>query len=208
MNLRNGDISNLTNDGVIGRRSTNNLPLYKPQFWEKVEDLDYNGNVKDPFNSCMPPSVPRMGAPRRIVLMPSEVMLFYAIGFQRNDFRLVPIGPRTRQPDRDGSWMGDPVARWEGDTLVVETIGFNDATWFGPQGYFHSYEMKVTEKFRREGNRLTYESIVDDPEVLQRPWVRDPQSFTLITTPGYRLEDAPPCSDRNVKEQVGKQREM
>ncbi len=206
--LRNGDMSNLTNDGVISRRSTNNIPLYKPEFWEKVEDLDYNGNVTDPFNHCMPPSIPRMGTPRRIIQTPNEVLFFYAIGFQRNDYRAIPIGPRTVQPDRDGTWMGSPWAHWEGDTLVVETIGFNDQTWFGPQGYLHGYEMKVTEKFRREGNRLIYESIVEDPEYLQRPWVRDPVTLSLNTTPGFRMAEAPPCSDRDVKNQVGKQREM
>jgi len=208
MNLRNGDISNLTNDGVIGRRSTNNLPLYKPQFWEKVEDLDYHGNQQDPFNSCMPPSVPRMGAPRRIVQTPTEIFLFYAIQFQRNDFRIVPIGARTRQPDRDGSWMGDPVARWDGDTLVIESIGFNPGSWFGPQGYLHGYEMKVTETLRRDGDRLIYNSTVDDPEYLQKPWQRDQVVLNRIATPGYRLEETPPCSDRDLEHQVGKQREM
>lgn len=208
MNLRNGDISNLTNDGVIGRRATNNIPLYKPEFWEKVEDLDYNGNVADPFNHCMPPSVPRMGAPRRIVHLPNEVILFYAVQFQKNDFRIVPIGPRTRQPDRDGSWMGEPVGRWDGDTLVIETIGFNDQTWFAPQGYLHGYEMKVTETFRREGNRLVYQATVEDPEYLQKPWVKDPVTLNLNAASGVRLEEAPPCSDRDVKNQVGKQREM
>ncbi len=208
MSLRNGDISNLTNDGVIARRSTDNLPLYKPQYWDKVEDLDYNGNQQDPFNSCMPPSVPRIGVPRRIILTPDEAHFFYAITFQRNDYRSIPIGPRTEQPDRDGTWMGSPVAHWDGDTLVVETIGFNDQTWFGPQGYVHGYDMKVTETFKREGDRLIYNSTVEDPEYLQRPWVRDPQVLSLITTPGYRMAEAPPCSDRNQKDQVGKQREM
>jgi hypothetical protein len=208
MNLRNGDISNLTNDGVIARRSTDNLPLYKPKYWDQVEDLDYNGNVKDPFNSCMPPGVPRIGAPRRIILTPNEVHFFYVVGFQRNDYRSVPIGPRTTQPDRDGAWSGEPVAHWEGDTLVVETIGFDESSWIGPQGYIHSYDMKVIERFTRKGDQLSYETTVEDPEYLQKPWVKDPQVLVPITTPGYRLAEAPPCSDRNIHEQVGKQREM
>jgi hypothetical protein len=69
--LRNGDISNLTNDGVLLRRATNNLPKYKPEHWDKVLELDYEGNLLDPFNSCMPMSVPRMGAPRRIIVLPN-----------------------------------------------------------------------------------------------------------------------------------------
>ena len=73
---------------------------------------NYNGNVEDPFNTCMPPGVGRMAAPRRIVQTAGELFFFHAIQFQRNDFRIVPIGPRATQPDRDGSYMGSPAARW------------------------------------------------------------------------------------------------
>jgi hypothetical protein len=209
MNLRNGDISNLTNDGVIGRRSTDNLPLYKPKYWDKVEDEDYNGNKTDPFNTCMPPGVPRMGVPRKIVMLPNEALFFYAIGFQRNDFRIVPIAAkRAVEVDRDGLWQGYPLGHWEGDTFVVETVGFNNESWIGPQGYVHGYDMKVTERFRRVGNRMTYESTVEDPEFLQKPWVRDPQTLALITGPAAQLGEAAPCSDRNINDEVGKQREM
>jgi len=98
--LRNGDISNLTNDGVIARRSGDNLPIYKPEHWDRVLDLDYNGNLEDPFNSCMPPSVPRMGPPRRIVQLPNEMLFFHAIPFQCNDYRSVPVGNRVHPVDR------------------------------------------------------------------------------------------------------------
>jgi hypothetical protein len=206
--VRNGDISNLTNDGVIARRSTDNLPLYKPEYWDRVLELDYNGNLEDPFNSCMPPSVPRMGPPRRIVQVADEVFFFYQITFQRNDFRNVPIGERTHPVDRDGTYIGDPIAHWEGDTLVVVTEGFNDQSWLGPQGYIHGYELKVTEKFRRDGDKLVYDVTVEDPEYLQKPWVRDTVVLTRIKTPNYRMEEAPPCSDRDNKNLVGKQREQ
>jgi hypothetical protein len=208
MRVRNGDISNLTNDGVIARRSTNNIPLYKPEYWERVLDLDYHGNLQDPFNSCMPPGVPRMGAPRRIVLLPSEVFFFHAITFQRNDYRAVPIGERLQPVDPDGTWMGDPIARWDGDTLVVVTEAFNDQSWIAPQGYIHGYEMKVTEKFRRDGNKLYYDVTVEDPEYLQKPWVKDTVILNKIMDPKYRMEESPPCSDRDNKNLVGKQREM
>ena len=53
---------------------------------------------------------------------------------------------------QDISYFGDAVGHWEGDTLVVESVGFNDDTWLASGGYFHSYDMKVTERLRREGN--------------------------------------------------------
>jgi hypothetical protein len=206
--VRNGDISNLTNDGVIARRSTDNLPLYKPEYWSRVLEMDWNGNQEDPFNSCMPPSVPRMGPPRRIVQMGDEVFLFYAIIFQRNDYRDVPIGERKHPVDRDGTYLGDPAAHWEGDTLVVVTEGFNDQSWIGPQGYIHGYDMKVTERFHRDGDTLDYDVTVEDPEYLQRPWVFNTAHLKRINTPDYRMEESPPCSDRDNKNLVGKQREM
>jgi hypothetical protein len=206
--LRNGDISNLTNDGVIARRATNNLPLYKPQYWDRVTDLDYNGNLEDPFNSCMPPSVPRMGPPRRIVQLGDEVLMFYAIIFQRNDYRSIPVGERVQPVDRDGTYMGDPIGHWDGDTFVVVTEGFNDQSWLGPQGYIHGYDLKVTEKFRREGDKLYYDVTVEDPEYLQKPWVRETMTLNRIADPKYRMEESPPCSDRDNKNLVGKQREM
>jgi hypothetical protein len=206
--LRNGDISNLTNDGVIARRGTDNIPLYKPEYWERVLDLDYHGNLQDPFNSCMPPSVPRMGPPRRIVQLPTEMFFFHAIIFQRNDFRTIPIGERLQPVDPDGTWMGDPLGHWDGDTFVVVTEGFNDQSWIAPQGYMHGYDMKVTEKFRRDGNKLYYDVTVEDPEYFQKPWVKDTVVLNRITDPKARMEESPPCSDRDNKNLVGKQREM
>lgn len=206
--LRNGDISNLTNDGVIARRSGDNLPLYKPEYWDKVLQLDFNGNLRDPFNTCMPPSVPRVGAPVRIVQLPNEVFFFYSIIFQRNDFRLIPIGPRTHPIDRDGSWLGDPVGHWDGDTLVVETQGFNDQTWIGPEGYLHGYDLKVTEKFRREGDTIIFDVTVEDPEYLQKPWVFETRRLRRNTTPNFRMAESPPCSERDNSHLQGKNREM
>jgi len=206
--LRNGDISNLTNDGVIQRRSGNNLPVYKPEHWDKVLQDDYDGNLLDTFNSCMPMSLPRMGPPVRIVQTPTDFIFIYTVPFQRNDFRIIPMGPRKHKLDRDGSWLGDPVARWDGDTLVVETEGFNDQTWLGPEGYIHGYELKITERFKRNGNTMDYDVTAEDPEFLSRPWVLQTRTLRLNTSPDYRLEESPPCSERDNKHLVGKNREM
>jgi len=67
--------------------------------------------------------------------------------------------------------MGIGIGRWEGDTLVVESIGFIDTTWIGRGGFFHSSEMRVVEKFRREGDAIFYDVTVEDPEVLVEPLV-------------------------------------
>jgi hypothetical protein len=206
--LRNGDISNLTNDNVIARRVSDNMPIYKPEYWAKVEELDHNGNKMDPFVHCMPPAVPRLGPPAQIIQMPNQILFFYRVAFQRNDFKIIPIGPRTHPLDPDGTWTGDSIAKWDGDTLVVETEGFNDQSWIDSQGYLHGYNMKTTERFHRDGNSLIYSVTVEDPDYLARPWVIEPQKLGKIDMPNYYLDDAPPCSDRDADHQVGTQREL
>ena len=63
------------------------------------------------------------------------------------------------------------MGRWEGDTLVIDSIGFIDTTWLARGGFFHSDRMHVVEKFTRQGNTLLYDVTVEDPEVLVEPWV-------------------------------------
>ena len=67
--------------------------------------------------------------------------------------------------------MGVTAGRWEGDTLVLDSIGFIDTTWIGRGGFFHSGEMHVVEKFTRQGDTLLYDVTIEDPEVLLEPWV-------------------------------------
>jgi hypothetical protein len=208
VNLRYGDIANLTNDNVIGRRAPDNLPLYKPEYWDIVLENDLEGNQRDPFNSCLPIGLPRLGPPARIIQTATELVLQYTVPFQRNEIRIVPIGPRSHKVDHDGTWFGDPVANWDGDTLVIETIGFNDQTWIGPEGYIHGYELKVTERLRREGDALHYDVVTEDPEFLQKPWVQPTTRLNLVRRPGYRIEESPPCSERDNEHIVAKNREL
>ena len=63
------------------------------------------------------------------------------------------------------------MGRWEGDTLVLDSIGFIDTTWLGRGGFFHSDKMHVVEKFTRQGDAILYDVTVEDPEVLVEPWV-------------------------------------
>ena len=207
--VRNGDFANLTNDGVLARRSHNNLPKYKPQFWEKVTDLDYEGNILDPVNSCMPESVTRLGPPRFIIVMPTHVALLYNGFVQRPESRLVPFGPRTHPVSRDGTWMGEPIARWDGDALVIETEGFNAESWIDAMGYLHGYDMKTTERFQPKGpDGYEYTLTVEDPEYLVEPWVKDTIVMSKSKNQNGVIPDTPPCSERDKQYMVGKTREL
>src|SRR5262249_59353925 len=122
-------------------------------------DLDRNTNTVDPIFKCQPYGVPRMGPPTKIVQTANEVIFLYAApgaGTQPNDFRIIPTDGRDHDPVRaqDVSYYGDSVGHWEGETLVIDSVGFNDITWLVRGGCFHTCNTHVTEKLRRAGNNL------------------------------------------------------
>ena len=98
-----------------------------------------------------------------------------------NEFRMIPFS-RTEHSENDAyafSYFGVGVAKWEGDTLVIESIGFSDETWLGRGGYFHTDQMKLIERYTRQGNTMVYEVTVEDPEVLVEPWVMNRRILAL-----------------------------
>ena len=136
---------NFERDAGVRLRADPNKPLYKPEFWDHVQDLDERGNFEDPAFTCYPYGLPRAGAPDKILQTPTEMIFLYRA---RNEFRVIPTDGRPLPPvDKwEGvSWYGTSVGRWEGDTLVIESVDFTDQSWLGWPGYFHSNDMKVTE---------------------------------------------------------------
>jgi hypothetical protein len=86
-------------------------------------------------------------------------------------FRVIPTNGGAHQADLDPTWMGDSIGRWEGDTLVVDTIGFNDKTEI-PGGYKHTEDLHVVERFRRSNfDAIEYEATIEDPNVFVKPWI-------------------------------------
>lgn len=189
--------TNQNNDGEFTGRTDPNRPLYKPEHWDKVQDLDYNTNTMDPMFQCLPDGVPRMGPPPKIVQTATEVIFFYTSA-RNHDYRIIPTDGRAHDPvlAQDISFYGHAVGHWEGDTLVVDSRGFNDVTWITNRGgYFHSEKMRVIERFRREGNTLHYQVTVEDPEVLLQPWVMNPRVLKLNPDPQTILYEGDLCRD-------------
>ena len=157
--------------GMLGR------PIYKPEYWDKVQQLDMWTNKEDPVMTCQPLGLPRQGPPRRIYQTENDVTFLYGqfadAGGGLAEFRVIPIGNREHGPDAKfaNKYYGDTVARWEGDTLVLDSIGFVDTTWIGRGGYFHSDKMHVVERFTRVGDSINYDVTLDDSEVLAEPLV-------------------------------------
>jgi hypothetical protein len=101
---------------------------------------------------------------------------------------VIPTDGRKHDPnDLTTRYMGHTVGQWEGDTLVLDSVGFNDQTWLARGGFFHSDQMHVVEKLTRKGGEILYEVTVEDPEVLVEPWVMTPWRLTLNRNPDAGL---------------------
>jgi hypothetical protein len=110
-----------------------------------------------------------------------------------NAIRFIPLDGRPLSPDPDPAWMGTAVGRWEGDTLVIESAGYNDKTEV--HGFLHTESLHVIERFKKlENGSLQYEVTVEDPNVWVRPWVIPARTFPLRPETEYVSEfvcDAP-----------------
>jgi hypothetical protein len=180
-----------SDQGALQRAFGWNKPLYKPEFWDKVRSLDFSKVDVDPVSHCRPAGVPRQASPAKIMQSEHEIALFQS----HIRVRTIPLDGRGHQEvDYDESFYdGVPAASWDGDTLVIKSIGFNGVTWLQWQGYFHTDRMEVTERLRREGELLFYNFTVEDPAVLVEPWNSD----TFVSMQGADryapLRETPPC---------------
>src|SRR3984957_12652043 len=171
------------------------LPEYKAQYLAKVKLLNQNQVKEDGALHCMNPGVPRIGAPHQIVQTPKQVIFLYADA-TGNQWRVIPVDGRGHgtDPDAEGTYNGDSVGHWEGDTLVVDVTRLTDETWLGDNGLFHSRKLHVTERLRRAGDTIQYQVTAEDPEVLLRPWTLS----RTLTLQSDALEEAAPCVDKDA----------
>jgi hypothetical protein len=174
---------------VRGALPFTDAPSYKPQYMAKVKDLDDHQSKVDAVFYCGRPGVPRIGPPRKIVQLPSEIIFFYE-DISGDPYRIIPTDGRPHRANANPSHYGDSIGRWEGGVLVVDARNFVEETWFGEYGYFHSAEMRVVERLWKDGNNLVWQATVEDPVVLMTPWVAAPRVVTPSTEP---LEESPRC---------------
>jgi hypothetical protein len=178
-------------------------PQYKPEFKDKVVMMGKDPNHYDPtIYSCLPPGVPRIGAPNMITETDGVVIFLYGgrvsignSGRPYSTFRVIPMDKPHRKVDDDfdPNPMGDSVGHWEGNTMVIDTIGFDDTTWFGAAGYFHTDAMHVIERLTRKGDTLEYSATVEDPQVLAKPFDLRTQVFKIGGPGDILYNEDPPC---------------
>ena len=187
-----------------------NQPLYKPEYWDKVIEMDQWTNKYDPVMSCKPLGIPRQGPPRRIFHGENDITMIYGAGSDGAggyaEFRMVPINNELKHdPNRANNYtyMGYTIGRWEGDSLILDSIGFTDETWLARGGWIHSDQMRVIEKFTRTGNQMLYEVTVEDPVMFIEPWVMP--AITMRNTGGNTIiAERGACSETEL-EQVSSQ---
>jgi len=143
---------------------------YQSGALEKRKENFRNRLTHDPVERCYMAGVPRttyLPSPFQILQTPEAVII---LSEYVHTWRWIPTTSVARYEGYE-SWMGDSRGRWEGNTLVVETTGFNDQTWFDHSGNFHSDALKVLERFTRTAaDTINYEATIEDPKVFTRPW--------------------------------------
>ena len=197
--LSKGELVNLTSRNRdladIARRAANpNQPPYKPELVAKVKANAARQTDLDGTFYCRPAGVPRMGPPSQIVASSNGVAFLYE---DSNTFRFIPTDGRSHATDPNYySYMGDSVGHWEGDTLVVNVTHLTDESWLNEDGTFHSRQMHVVERLRRQGNVLHYDVTVEDPVVFTRPWQMTRRDLLLSKE---ALEESEPCEELDRK---------
>jgi len=150
--------------------------------WGEADFKAYDPAKFDYTGHCLPAGLTRQmntPMPMEIFQEPNRIAILWEAW---NTFVVIPTDGRDHPKKVDATWMGNSVGHWEGDTLVVDSIGFNDKTRLDTIGHPHSDQLHVIQKFRRaDAMHIDYEVTVDDPKAYTRPWSNKRQ-FTLKPT--------------------------
>jgi hypothetical protein len=176
------------------------------QPWAKkvYEERIANIQLEDPEARCLPPGIPRLMAtpfPFQIYQQPDRVLFVFEGG--THIWRVVYTDGRQHPKDPNPTYLGDSVGHWEGDTLVVDVVGFNDRTWLDQDGHPHTEALHVIERYTRVNeNTLHYEVTIDDPMAYTKPWTT---SYTIPWAAGWEpMEYVCQENNKDVQHMVGK----
>jgi hypothetical protein len=139
-----------------------------------------NQGKDSPVAHCKPSGLPIVNSvplPYKIIQMPRLIVILYE---ENTVFRQIFMDGRRLVKDAEPKFMGYSSGKWEGDTLVVETVGFNDQTWLDGMGHPHSDALRVIERFRRrDAGHLEIETTIEDPRTYTKPITFTPKA-TLV----------------------------
>jgi hypothetical protein len=143
---------------------------------KKLMDTRTGKWAEDPEAHCLPTGVPRMAPyPWRMVQSVDGKYVFILFEGNIHSYRQIFLDGRPHPKDPDPTWYGHSTGRWEGDTLVVDTVGYNDKFWFSAAGWPHTTQLHTVERFTRtDFNTLSWDITITDPGAYAKP-------FTLQT---------------------------
>ena len=124
------------------------------------------------LRTCLPPGTPRIYLqpfPLQVVQTSKEIIILYEYD---HTVRHIFMDGRQHPADITPTYMGHSIGKWDGDTLVVDTTGFNEKTWLDRDGHHHSDELHVVERFHRvDRDNMQIDITMEDPKALVKPWV-------------------------------------
>jgi hypothetical protein len=164
--------------GGSGRGGAKSEPQVPFQPWAAaVYNYNSSNNSKyDPEGYCLPPGGPRLMAtpyPMEIIQLPEQKRIIMVFEGATHIWREIYMDgrPHPQGDDLNPTYLGHSVGRWEGDTLVVDVVGFNEQTWMDYYGHPHTDMLHIVEKFSRPTkNTLAYEATFDDPGAYTKPF--------------------------------------
>jgi len=172
---------------------------FTPEGLKLFQERKANFSKDDPEGYCLPPGVPRYTGtpyPFQIVQLPDKVVILYEGAAHM--YRTIYMDGRkhTEQDTLNPSWMGESIGHYDGnDSLVVDTIGFNDRSWLDQDGHPHTEALHTVERFERtDEETLHYQVTIEDPNAYTRTWTT---SYTVPWAPGaVPMEYV--CNENNV----------
>ena len=142
-----------------------------PEAARQAKSIDLR---QDPSKMCQPVGPFRMIAAKetKIELVPVSSMIVMLFEDLSHGMMRTIYLKRGHKPKTEPTWLGDSVGRWEGNTLIVDTIGFNDQTWLNDGGAQHSEALHLVERIRPvlDGQYLEYKVTAEDPKTLAKPY--------------------------------------
>jgi hypothetical protein len=202
----NGDTPNLRNLKYLSNLAADFKPGEFPiQSWaEALTRQRTPGGNEWPPARCLPSGVPVLNTGNRmlkIIQQPDLVVMLYEVFGQ---FRQIFVDGRTLPKDPNPTWLGYSVGHWDGDVLVVDTVGFNGKTWLDVMGHPATEALHVTERFhRRDFGHLDIQLTIDDPKAYAKPWTVTLQPMQLDPN-NELLEDVCNENEKDLKHLVAK----
>jgi hypothetical protein len=164
---------------------------FQPWALALYEHRQRNGLKDDPVRACISPAGPRhlhTAGGFRIIQDPTYERVYLLFGGGNRNWRVAFMDGRAppNPEEVSGTYFGHQAGRWEGDTLVVVSSGFNARFWFSNGGLPHTEALRLTERFSRpDYDTLKYEVTVDDPYTYTRPWTAE---WTVDWVDGEEIE--------------------